>query len=151
MATNIMREICRCEWIMSVIWESNVGHCCPVQVAGIKAKLWLHRDYFPKMSSGQCQHGIYFWITMASKCKIFVSVVRYSITVYYVYCFSRKLLSSDRNPPIDDLIASGIMPILVHCLTCNDKYVNWQLMPSVVVIDINSDFTRRLLKILIWN
>lgn len=29
---------------------------------------------------------------------------------------TRKLLSSDRNPPIDDLIASGILPILVHCL-----------------------------------
>lgn len=34
---------------------------------------------------------------------------------------ARKLLSSDRNPPIDDLIASGIMPILVHCLTCDDN------------------------------
>lgn len=34
---------------------------------------------------------------------------------------ARKLLSSDRNPPIDDLIASGILPILVHCLTCNDN------------------------------
>ncbi|XP_064615874.1 importin subunit alpha-4-like [Liolophura sinensis] len=29
---------------------------------------------------------------------------------------ARKLLSSDRNPPIDDLINSGILPILVHCL-----------------------------------
>uniref|UniRef100_A0A8C3QMN4 Karyopherin subunit alpha 4 n=1 Tax=Cyanoderma ruficeps TaxID=181631 RepID=A0A8C3QMN4_9PASS len=28
---------------------------------------------------------------------------------------ARKLLSSDRNPPIDDLIKSGILPILVHC------------------------------------
>jgi len=34
---------------------------------------------------------------------------------------ARKLLSSDRNPPIDDLIASGILPILVHCLTCDDN------------------------------
>jgi len=34
---------------------------------------------------------------------------------------ARKLLSSDRNPPIDDLIASGILPILVHCLTCVDN------------------------------
>jgi len=39
--------------------------------------------------------------------------------VVIVMC--RKLLSSDRNPPIDDLIASGIMPILVNCLVCNDK------------------------------
>ncbi|XP_015434471.1 PREDICTED: importin subunit alpha-3 [Dufourea novaeangliae] len=29
---------------------------------------------------------------------------------------TRKLLSSDRNPPIDPLIDSGILPILVHCL-----------------------------------
>lgn len=29
---------------------------------------------------------------------------------------ARKLLSSDRNPPIDELIASGILPILVSCL-----------------------------------
>lgn len=40
-------------------------------------------------------------------------------------CFpssSRKLLSSDRNPPIDDLIKSGILPTLVKCLEKNDKY-----------------------------
>lgn len=29
---------------------------------------------------------------------------------------ARKLLSSDRNPPIDPLIASGILPTLVSCL-----------------------------------
>ncbi|XP_046676637.1 importin subunit alpha-3 [Homalodisca vitripennis] len=29
---------------------------------------------------------------------------------------ARKLLSSDRNPPIDALISSGILPILVRCL-----------------------------------
>ncbi|XP_035279511.1 importin subunit alpha-3-like isoform X1 [Anguilla anguilla] len=29
---------------------------------------------------------------------------------------ARKLLSSDRNPPIDDLIKSGILPALVNCL-----------------------------------
>lgn len=34
---------------------------------------------------------------------------------------ARKLLSSDRNPPIDDLIACGILPILVHCL---DRHEN---------------------------
>lgn len=36
-------------------------------------------------------------------------------------CSCRKLLSSDRNPPIDDLIKSGILPILVHCLDRDDK------------------------------
>uniref|UniRef100_A0A3Q4GCA2 Importin subunit alpha n=1 Tax=Neolamprologus brichardi TaxID=32507 RepID=A0A3Q4GCA2_NEOBR len=36
-------------------------------------------------------------------------------------CFCRKLLSSDRNPPIDDLIKSGILPILVHCLDRDDN------------------------------
>ncbi|XP_026480643.1 importin subunit alpha-3 isoform X2 [Ctenocephalides felis] len=34
---------------------------------------------------------------------------------------ARKLLSSDRNPPIDALIASGILPILVCCLECSDN------------------------------
>ncbi|XP_031549257.1 importin subunit alpha-3-like [Actinia tenebrosa] len=29
---------------------------------------------------------------------------------------ARKLLSKDKNPPIDDLIKSGILPILVQCL-----------------------------------
>lgn len=29
---------------------------------------------------------------------------------------ARRLLSSDRNPPIDELIKSGILPILVRCL-----------------------------------
>uniref|UniRef100_A0A2I3HC76 Importin subunit alpha n=1 Tax=Nomascus leucogenys TaxID=61853 RepID=A0A2I3HC76_NOMLE len=33
----------------------------------------------------------------------------------------RKLLSSDRNPPIDDLIKSGILAILVHCLERDDN------------------------------
>ncbi|XP_076039752.1 karyopherin alpha3 isoform X2 [Oratosquilla oratoria] len=34
---------------------------------------------------------------------------------------ARKLLSSDRNPPIDDLIQSGILPILVRCLEKADN------------------------------
>uniref|UniRef100_A0A0K8SGD0 Importin subunit alpha n=1 Tax=Lygus hesperus TaxID=30085 RepID=A0A0K8SGD0_LYGHE len=33
---------------------------------------------------------------------------------------ARKLLSSDRNPPINDLISSGILPILVSCLEKSD-------------------------------
>lgn len=33
----------------------------------------------------------------------------------------RKLLSSDKNPPIDDLIATGILPILVQCLSKADN------------------------------
>ncbi|XP_026726614.1 importin subunit alpha-3-like [Trichoplusia ni] len=33
----------------------------------------------------------------------------------------RKLLSSDKNPPIDELIATGILPILVHCLSRADN------------------------------
>jgi len=36
---------------------------------------------------------------------------------------ARKLLSKDKNPPIDALIQSGILPILVGCLTCDDKPV----------------------------
>jgi hypothetical protein len=34
---------------------------------------------------------------------------------------ARKLLSSDKNPPIDNLIRSGIMPILVECLKEDDN------------------------------
>ncbi|KAF6021163.1 KPNA3 [Bugula neritina] len=34
---------------------------------------------------------------------------------------ARKLLSSDRNPPIDELIESGILPILVQCLDRDDN------------------------------
>lgn len=33
----------------------------------------------------------------------------------------RKLLSSDKNPPIDDLIKTGILPILVQCLSRGDN------------------------------
>ncbi|XP_078470087.1 importin subunit alpha-4 isoform X3 [Lampetra planeri] len=35
--------------------------------------------------------------------------------------YNGKLLSSDRNPPIDDLINSGILPILVQCLEREDN------------------------------
>lgn len=41
--------------------------------------------------------------------------------VFFIISLHRKLLSSDRNPPIDDLIKSGILPILVHCLERDDK------------------------------
>lgn len=34
---------------------------------------------------------------------------------------ARKLLSSDRNPPIDALINSGILPVLVKCLEAVDN------------------------------
>lgn len=33
----------------------------------------------------------------------------------------RKLLSSDKNPPIDSLITTGILPILVQCLSRTDN------------------------------
>jgi hypothetical protein len=41
--------------------------------------------------------------------------------LFFSFFFNRKLLSSDRNPPIDDLIKSGILPILVKCLERDDK------------------------------
>lgn len=34
---------------------------------------------------------------------------------------ARKLLSSDKNPPIDELIASGILPVLVACLEVSEN------------------------------
>lgn len=34
---------------------------------------------------------------------------------------ARKLLSSDKNPPINDLINSDILPILVDCLKRHDQ------------------------------
>uniref|UniRef100_A0A3B5MMU2 Karyopherin subunit alpha 3 n=1 Tax=Xiphophorus couchianus TaxID=32473 RepID=A0A3B5MMU2_9TELE len=37
-----------------------------------------------------------------------------------------KLLSSDRNPPIDDLIKSGILPILVKCLERDDPSLQFE-------------------------
>lgn len=45
----------------------------------------------------------------------------YEVLEIYFPSFVRKLLSSDRNPPIDDLIKSGILPILVKCLERDDK------------------------------
>lgn len=34
----------------------------------------------------------------------------------------RKLLSSDKNPPIDELIAAGVLPVLVQCLARADSH-----------------------------
>lgn len=34
---------------------------------------------------------------------------------------ARKILSADRNPPIDALIRSGILPVLVECLQNYEK------------------------------
>uniref|UniRef100_A0A915M816 Importin subunit alpha n=1 Tax=Meloidogyne javanica TaxID=6303 RepID=A0A915M816_MELJA len=39
---------------------------------------------------------------------------------------ARKLLSSDRNPPIDDLISSGILPILVNCLESTNSTLQFE-------------------------
>ncbi|XP_022101907.1 importin subunit alpha-3-like [Acanthaster planci] len=39
---------------------------------------------------------------------------------------ARKLLSSDRNPPIDDLIASGILPVLVECLDSQSSALQFE-------------------------
>ncbi|XP_053212302.1 importin subunit alpha-3-like [Panonychus citri] len=39
---------------------------------------------------------------------------------------ARKLLSSDKNPPIDELIGSGILPILVECLKHTDSQLQFE-------------------------
>jgi len=56
---------------------------------------------------------------------------------------ARKLLSSDRNPPIDALIESGILPILVRCLECHDKWV-----PVLIQI---SEWNHEICKQISWN
>ena len=43
---------------------------------------------------------------------------------------ARKLLSSDRNPPIDALIQSGVLPVFVKCLERHDKYAILRLLIS---------------------
>ena len=35
----------------------------------------------------------------------------------------RKLLSSDKNPPIDALVQGGVLPVLVQCLQAEDEWV----------------------------
>ncbi|KAH8869110.1 Importin subunit alpha-4 [Schistosoma japonicum] len=39
---------------------------------------------------------------------------------------ARKLLSSDRNPPIDELINAGMLPKLVACLTSEDPNLQFE-------------------------
>lgn len=55
---------------------------------------------------------------------------------------ARRLLSSDRNPPIDQLIHSGMLPILVNCLEQHNRY---GIMISLIYIMlINNTIMRSL-------
>jgi hypothetical protein len=50
---------------------------------------------------------------------------------------ARKLLSIDRNPPIDDLIKLNFLPILVQCLTY-DQYPELQFEAAWALTNIAS-------------
>lgn len=50
---------------------------------------------------------------------------------------ARKLLSSDRNPPIDALIQSGVLPVFVKCLERQDKYdISIKIMFSKLIYNL---------------
>lgn len=55
---------------------------------------------------------------------------------------ARKLLSIDRNPPIDDLIQANILPILVESLTA-DAYPNLQFESAWALTNIASGNSRQ--------
>ena len=50
---------------------------------------------------------------------------------------ARKLLSIDRNPPIDDLIHANFLPILVQCLSA-DQYPDLQFEAAWALTNVAS-------------
>ena len=59
---------------------------------------------------------------------------------------ARKLLSSDKNPPIDKIIDAGILPLLIYALQ-QDEYPKFQLEAAWAITNIASGTSEQTIKV----